>query len=154
VHAGEDRAGSGHAIGVRGTKRLVALLAVLVTLGVPWVVSSNGVALAAQNPNGSAGLAGTAGELLIQRSGHWRELQLPSPATDVDVRMNVSSNKVATGLGQSVTIIARRSGANNEYRARVRFLRDGSVTLAIVRLVNGSRRIISPTKRIAGLVHR
>jgi PKD repeat protein len=57
--------------------------------------------------------------------------------TSADVRTTLSLSEVPTGGGANVYVIGRRVAANQEYRARLRILADGSVRVAVVR-VSGS----------------
>ncbi len=126
------------AVAIRASVVATALLAV----AVPWATMATPVALAAnQGSNGVVGVAGRAGKVVLERRGTWRELELANRDADTDIRVNVRSNKVATGLGQSVAIVARRTG-DNEYRARVQFTRDGGIMLSAIRRARGTRSII------------
>ncbi|SDF11888.1 PKD domain-containing protein [Blastococcus fimeti] len=59
-----------------------------------------------------------------------------------EVQTRVSLGSVPTGGGSSVYVIGRRVAANQEYRARVRVLVDGSVRVALVRLAGTSDDVL------------
>ncbi|GAB4082652.1 PKD domain-containing protein [Modestobacter muralis] len=54
--------------------------------------------------------------------------------TDADVRTRFSSTTTPGGTGTSVYVVGRRVAANQEYRARVRLLADGSIGVGVTRL--------------------
>lgn len=62
--------------------------------------------------------------------------------TRSDVQARVSLASVPTGGGSSVYVVGRRVEANQEYRARVRVLADGSVRVALVRLSGSSSDVL------------
>jgi hypothetical protein len=62
--------------------------------------------------------------------------------TRADVQARLSLASVPTGGGSSVYVIGRRVAANQEYRARVRVLADGSVRVAMVRLSGTSDDVL------------
>jgi PKD repeat protein len=63
-------------------------------------------------------------------------------ATRTEVQARLSLASVPTGGGASVYVIGRRVAANQEYRARVRVLADGSVRVALVRLSGTSDDVL------------
>ncbi|WP_448625443.1 PKD domain-containing protein [Geodermatophilus sp. URMC 64] len=58
--------------------------------------------------------------------------------TDVDMTASLSSTQTPSGSGTYVYLVGRRVGANQEYRARVRLLADGSIGVAVTRLAGSS----------------
>jgi hypothetical protein len=135
--------------------RAAALVVGVATLAVPWAGLSTVTALAAAHDNGAfLGPAGTAGTLVLEQSGTWRELQLAELAADFDVRFDVDSDKVATGRGQTVVVVARRTGRDTEYRLRLRFAPDGGVLVAVVKDVRGHRSLVGNQVRVPGLTRR
>ncbi len=74
-------------------------------------------------------------------------------ATSADVRTTVSLSAVPTGTGASVYVVGRRVAAGQEYRARLRFLTDGSVRLAVVRLVGGTESVVGAEVAVPGLTY-
>jgi PKD repeat protein len=62
-------------------------------------------------------------------------------AADVDLLVDLSVDKVATGGGETVVLMARRSGSS-DYRLKVRFLTGGVVHLAWSRVVAGAERTL------------
>ncbi len=71
-------------------------------------------------------------------------------ATSADVRTTVSLSAVPTGSGASVYAVGRRVAAGEEYRARLRFLADGSVRLAVVRLTGGAETLVGSEVPVPG----
>jgi PKD repeat protein len=55
-----------------------------------------------------------------------------------DVRTTVALAAAPTGSGASVSVVGRRVAANQEYRARLRFLADGTVRAAVTRLAGSA----------------
>ena len=141
----------GHAPSRRLAIRVVALAALLLSLTVPWALATRGVAHAG---NGVVGVAGTYGAITIDTSGTWRELELATKQRSTNVRVNVNSDKVATGVGQNVVLIARRTGPDTEYRVRLRFAPDGGVSFAILRIIHGARTYLSPQTKIQGVTRK
>ncbi|MBN1094882.1 PKD domain-containing protein [Blastococcus sp. TML/C7B] len=62
--------------------------------------------------------------------------------TRTEVQTRLSLGSVPTGGGSSVYVIGRRVAANQEYRARVRVLADGSVRVGMVRLSGTSDDVL------------
>jgi PKD repeat protein len=62
--------------------------------------------------------------------------------TGADVRTTLSLSAVPTGGGANVYVIGRRVAANQEYRARVRILADGSVRVAVVRMSGSTNDVL------------
>ncbi len=71
---------------------------------------------------------------------------------DVDVRVRISANKAATGGGQWAALVSRRSLTGSEYRTRLRFLANGTMSLSLSRYVSGVETLIGAETTIAGLV--
>ncbi len=128
----------------------MAVVLLLATLVVPWVFTSLDPAQASEGE--FLGAAGESGYLVVDRKGTWRELEVGDDSLNVDVRLNVRSNKAATGFGQSVFVIARAGVA--EYRARMRFTSTGKVVLTVIRVHNGSRSVIGSSVTVPNLTHR
>ncbi|SHF73640.1 PKD domain-containing protein [Geodermatophilus nigrescens] len=74
-------------------------------------------------------------------------------ATSADVRTTVTLSSVPTGTGASVYVVGRRVAAGQEYRARLRFLTDGSVRLAVVRLAGGAEALVGAEVAVPGLTY-
>jgi hypothetical protein len=62
--------------------------------------------------------------------------------TSSDVRTAMSLSSVPTGGGATAYVVARRVAANQEYRGRVRFLADGRVGVAAVKLSGSTAEVI------------
>jgi PKD repeat protein len=102
-------------------------------VGGAWTVSAGA---ARQSVSGGAAvLASVKGTNTGSFLGGVSELR-----TEVQTRVSLAS--VPTGGGSSVYVIGRRVAANQEYRARVRVLADGSVRVAMVRLTGTSDDVL------------
>jgi PKD repeat protein len=74
--------------------------------------------------------------------------------TGADVRTTVSLSTVPTGGGAMVYVVGRRVDANQEYRARVRVLSDGSVRVGMVRFAGTTAEtLIGAEVAVPGLVY-
>jgi parallel beta-helix repeat protein len=79
---------------------------------------------------------------LTVNRGSAREVPLGVAGTrDLDVSFRVSTDRVATGAGQTVSVVARRT-ENAEYRVRLRMTIANRVELSVVRRINGTARRI------------
>ncbi len=77
---------------------------------------------------------GGMGRMMIRLVGNGRGALLTwNDVQDVDVAVTVQTDKVATGSGQYLYVVARRIGAGNEYQMRVRITSDSKVRLQAVR---------------------
>ena len=75
-------------------------------------------------------------------------------ATSVDLRTTVTLSAVPTGSGASVYVTGRRVGTNQEYRARLRFLADGSVRLAFTDLAgSATEALVGSEVTVPGLTY-
>jgi PKD repeat protein len=71
-----------------------------------------------------------------------------------DVRTAVSLSAAPTGGGVTVTVVGRRVTTNQEYRARLRFLANGTVGLAITRLSGtSSEALVGSEVLVPGLTY-
>lgn len=92
-------------------------------------------------------------DLLTAGSGRSARM-LAAFATDTDVTVRLRTDSAATGFGQMVSIIGRRTGTNLEYRARVRFASGGVVWLGAVKNVNSSTEtLIGAEVQVPGITH-
>jgi hypothetical protein len=81
---------------------------------------------------------GTAAGTMIVKAGETDSAVLQSVSSrDTDLQVTLSVDRIATGNGTSITLIGRRLGINQEYRARLRALPNGSAGLTLSSL-NGS----------------
>lgn len=62
-----------------------------------------------------------------------------APSTDVDLRVEVATDALATGGPQYTHLVARHADVNNNYLARAAFNTDQTVTLVIQRRVGGTQ---------------
>ena len=71
-------------------------------------------------------------------------------AGDVDIKVRVSTDRLPTGGGYWVYLVARRAG-NNEYRPKIHVLANGNVAVHAGRVINKSESSIAPEVAVAGL---
>ena len=82
------------------------------------------------------------GQIRVPSAGSGPTVLLGSvSAADVDLLVDVGVDKVATGSGDTVVLMARRSGSS-DYRLKLRLLSGGVVHLAWSRVVAGAERTL------------
>ncbi|MCW2580882.1 MAG: Conserved secreted protein of unknown function, putative domain [Blastococcus sp.] len=99
-------------------------------VGGPWTASSGATRLSVSPGTGTVSLpapGNMTGAYLGQVS-----------QTSADLMTSVSLSSAPTGGGVNLSITGRRVAANQEYRARLRFLSNGSVAVAFIRLAGTS----------------
>jgi parallel beta-helix repeat protein len=122
--------------------RHVRRLAIAAALLLTSLVGASFVSAADDQPAAPAAAANTS--LTVGR-GSVRELSLGDEAArDIDVSFRLSADRAATGAGQTVSVVARRT-TNAEYRVRVRLTSTNRVQLSVVRRVNGNARRVGST---------
>ncbi len=73
-------------------------------------------------------------------------------SSDSDITVTMSSNKAGTGNGIYVYVIGRRTGTNNEYRARLRLLSTGAVAESITKLAGtATESLVTSEQTVPGL---
>jgi len=72
--------------------------------------------------------------------------------SDTEVNLTTAVDKLATGGGVYVTAVGRRVGTAGDYRANVRVMASGAVTLSVSRVV-GSTETTMATTTLAGLTY-
>lgn len=107
------------------------------TVASGWGSADNGGAWTVGG--GSYNVGNGVGTMLLgaPNAGPWAGLQAVS-ATDTDVRVKVSQDKIATGGGSFVGVIGRKVGTGNEYRAKLRIFANGTTSLYLTRLSAGA----------------
>ncbi len=97
------------------------------------------------------GLANGLGTMLLPAKGASRAALLNGVTPrDVEILLRVGVNKVAAGGRYYVYAVARRNG-NSEYRPRLLFNADGSVSVNASVLTNGSESSLGAAVAVAGL---
>ncbi|GHE13372.1 outer membrane protein assembly factor BamB family protein [Klenkia taihuensis] len=72
--------------------------------------------------------------------------------SSVDVTATLSLTAAPTGGGVSTYLVARRTGTDQEYRLRARFLPDGTLRLAVTALTgSASERVVGAEVTVAGV---
>jgi len=91
------------------------------------------------------------GIVVLPASGALRSSLLAGvSAGDVDIKVRVSTDRLPTGGGYWVYLVARRAG-NNEYRPKIHVLANGNVAVHAGRVINKSESSIAPEVAVAGL---
>jgi hypothetical protein len=104
-------------------------------------------------PNSSASAFstnGTSGRISLT-AGATRQNRLDAVSTvNADMRVDVSINRVPDG-NVFAYLVARRTGTDTEYRAKVRIASDGSVWLQPTKAVANAVTALGPELQVAGL---
>ena len=96
---------------------------------------------------------GDMGRMLIPVAGNSRGSLLTwNDALDVNVSVVAQTDKVATGSGQYLFLVARRIGAGNEYQMRIRITPDNKVRLQAIRMINRVETPLGTEKVVPNLV--
>lgn len=108
------------------------------TMSNGWGSAATGGAYSLVGERTNFQVDGAAGDMLVPEKGVGRSAYLMrATAQDVDLRVRVQSNKVATGSGQYVCLIARRITGGTQYQGVIRFDPAGNVHLRVDRVVDG-----------------
>ncbi|MGY1841499.1 PKD domain-containing protein, partial [Modestobacter sp. SYSU DS0985] len=114
-------------------------------VGGEWVVSAGGARQSVRP--GAAALDMTSG---TNTGSYLTDVS----QTSADLRTAISLSEVPTGGGAFLYVQPRRLGTNQEYRARVRVLADGTVRVAFTRLSgSASETIIGGEQLVPGLTY-
>ncbi|MBA3798878.1 MAG: PKD domain-containing protein [Geodermatophilaceae bacterium] len=113
-------------------------------VGGPWTVS----------PPTSFSTSGGAGRVSMA-AGTTRTCYLGAvTSSDSDLRATLSVDKAATGGGLYLDVLGRRINATNDYRTRIRFNANGSVTLTLGALKgSSSAQALSGAVTVPGLAY-
>ena len=137
------------------------------------VIAADGFGRATQNSWGAADLGGTwtlfgggglgrafstdgaEGVIEVPTVGSGRSARLLGVfGRDVDVSATFRTDSAATGFGQYVALIGRRSGTNLEYRARVRISSSGQFFVGAAKLIGtSSEQLIGGEEPVEDLTH-
>ena len=131
----------------RRVLRMLVVVALAGPLAFPWAISGTDAVLAGSGTTA----AGDHGYMRFLRRGEWRELYLFTSTKSANVLFNVTTDKVATGSGQKVVVVARRVRNVGEYRVVLRFASDGGVFSTIVRFHRGVRTTVGKSQRMANV---
>ena len=108
-----------------------------------WGTADTGGAWSVANGASSFSVNGTAGRMAMTAPSVTPLAVLKSVAArNVDATVSVALDKVATGSGVTVALIARRT-TDGDYRLRVKFLPNGVLHLAWSRVVAGTETVVS-----------
>ncbi len=108
------------------------------TLSGSWGTADNGGTYTLQGNASNYAVDGSAGTITVAKGGVTRSAVLDSTsASDLDITFKVALDKVATGGNDFVYAVSRRIG-NSEYRPRIVFNSNGTITVNATRVINGS----------------
>ena len=114
-------------------------------------VADTGGAWTVAGPTTAYSVSNGAAHLAVTAPGTARAAYLPAlSAADVDVVVAVSVDKPVTGGGTYLAVAARHA-ATSEYRAKVKIVTSGAVTLSLVRVVNGAETTLA-SQAITGVL--
>ena len=123
------------------------------TLADAWGTASVGGPWSTLAPPADYDVANGAGTMAVSGGGAQHSALLASIAQrDVDITVEVTTDKLATGGTNWAYVIARQSGTNN-YQATLRMAANGGVFLQISRVVNNVETAVGAEVPISGLVH-
>lgn len=122
------------------------------TLATGWGAANTGGSWTTSGSANTFAVGDGAGLIKLNAPGSGPSASLPKiSSTDTEVRLDLSSDKVATGGGQYFRTIVRGT-ATNGYLARVWISNQGRVTLALSRVVNGTETDLG-TQDLAGTTY-
>ncbi len=119
-----------------------------------WGAAGGTGAYALEGPLDTFAVAGGKGQLRLPSRGSGHTVVARGVGgRDTDTRVSVATDKAATGFGQLLAVVARRSSAG-EYRVRVRFTSAGEVRLSATRRTAGAESLVGGGEPVAaGLRH-
>lgn len=116
-----------------------------------WGSADVGGTYTIQGTAGNYDVGNGSGTIRVPAAGNTRAALLNNTSQrDVDMKVRVSVDKVAAGGGYTVYAIARRN-ANNEYRAKLVFNANGSISVQASVLNNGNETALGAAVVVAGL---
>jgi len=108
-----------------------------------WGSAATGGSYTSAGGTSNLDVNGAAGTIRVGSSGAVVSAYLPSvSARDVNARFRVKTDRLATGEGQFVHFLARRTAEGTEYRSKVHFMPSGEVRLQVSSAVNGVTRAL------------
>ncbi len=117
-----------------------------------WGSAPTGGAYTLQGAAGAFGVNGSAGTITMGSAGANRSAILTSvSASDVDLTFRVSRDKAPAGGNQFVYGVVRRISASTEYRAQLRLLTNGTVSIRASSVVGNSESPIGAQVQVPGL---
>ena len=106
--------------------------------------------------------SGTSSNFAVDGSVGTMQIPTPGPsrfaslldvsARDVDLSVNVGSDKASTGsYGQLIQLVARRFSHNTEYRARLRVAPNGNLYVSMAKALSSSESLLTAEVAVAGV---
>jgi hypothetical protein len=121
------------------------------TLSGSWGAADVGGSWTLGGAASAFGVNGSAGSITFNAGGGNSARLLGAVATDVDLSMRTSPDKVPTGSGDYSALIVRRVSSGNEYRARLHFLVNGTLALSLSKVIGGAETVLVTDNVVAGL---
>ena len=107
-------------------------------LGGTWSLSGGTAA--------SYSVAGGTGRLSVTAAGQTRSVYLDGvQRPEAETRVTVTTDKVQTGGGTYVSVVGRRVVGTGDYRGKVRYLSNGTLSVSLVRNLSGETTLASAT---------
>ena len=118
-----------------------------------WGTADAGGAWTTASGASSFSVSGGTGNLLLATAGSGPAISMTGvSSTSTDVVVTASTDKAATGGGVYVSVLGRRIAGQGDYRAKVRLLGTGQVSLALVRTSStGAETSIRAEATVPGL---
>ena len=115
-----------------------------------WGSAPTGGAWSVSGGSTNFSVGGGTGNVLVA-AGKAPAATLGSPSSaSADVSVTLTTDKPPTGGGMYVYVVGRRVGSDS-YRAKVRLRSDGSVGVALVRVVSGTETALTKETTVSGL---
>jgi hypothetical protein len=118
-----------------------------------WGNADVGGSYVVAGPSADYDVTGGVGRMRLPAAGAGRAGLLSVSAQNADLSARVATDKVATGSGQYLYLVARRVNSSTEYRAKLRFAPDGTVRLQATRVVANAESAIGTEVNVPGLAH-
>ena len=113
------------------------------TVSVGWGDADTGGTWTRQGSSSNFSVAGGTGTIRMSSAGSGPLSWLPATVREGDMRIKLSRDKAATGGGIYQTVTIRDIPGVGAYRAKVRFLSNGSVAVTLEKVVSGSVSALS-----------
>jgi len=117
-----------------------------------WGNADTGGAWALSGGNTNFAVNNGSGAMAIGTAGQSRMALLNSVSTAAnDSRVTITADKLANGGGMFASLLGRRVADNTDYRAKIKVLSTGAVSLYLTRVVGGAETTIASVNTVAGL---
>jgi PKD repeat protein len=105
-------------------------------------------------PSSSFNVGGGRGNIVLSSTGNTRGVRLDGVhVRDVDMRVRVTTDKVATGNGQLYAYLVTRANGASAYRPKIIIFPNGSVNVHSGVMVNGNESSMGTSVTVPGLTY-